>query len=189
MRLPLAVIAMLTALALACGDGDASENAPTPSPSASTAMASATPTATGPASPESGATSVVGHLVVALTVTATNGESHTVTAEVVYTRADRATGLMHREELADDAGMLFLFNSDRQSGFWMENTLIPLDIAYFTASGEIVDIIQGEPLNQTLLVPAAPYRYVLEMNAGWFEARGLGIGNTIAIPDGLPAAE
>jgi len=108
-----------------------------------------------------------------------------VTVELAVTPQQRAQGLMYRRALDPDAGMLFIFQADSRSGFWMRNTYIPLDIAYISADLTVVDIRQGTPLDETILTPAAPYRYVLEVNRGWFAAHGLGVGARVTLPPGL----
>ena len=100
----------------------------------------------------------------------------TVVAEVARTPDERAQGLMYREELAEDAGMLFIFPESSVRGFWMQNTYLPLDIAFMDASFRIVDIQQMEPLTTDQHTARAPFMYALEMNQGWFEAHGVGIG-------------
>jgi uncharacterized membrane protein (UPF0127 family) len=89
---------------------------------------------------------------------------------------------MYRRALDPDAGMLFIFPTDSRSGFWMRNTYIPLDIAYIDARFTVIDIRQGTPLDETVLTPDASYRYVLEVNQGWFAAHGLGVGARVTIP-------
>ncbi|MFN0095715.1 MAG: DUF192 domain-containing protein [Dehalococcoidia bacterium] len=118
-----------------------------------------------------------------------NGVSEPLTAEVAATVAQRTQGLMIRQELREDAGMLFLFNADQTGGFWMKDTYIPLSIAYIAADGRIVDIKDGRPLDTTVLTPTAPYRMVLEVKQGWFERHGLGVGSLVRVPAGLPAPE
>lgn len=113
----------------------------------------------------------------------------TVRIEVAATLAARQQGLMFRQELAADAGMLFLFPADVQYGFWMRNTHVPLDIAYISSAGEVLDIKAAKPLDETLLIPSKPYRYVLEVNQGWFERHEMGIGAKVSLPRDLPAAE
>ncbi len=105
-----------------------------------------------------------------------------VTVEVATTPQQRAQGLMYRRALDPDAGMLFVFPSDSRTGFWMRNTYIPLDIAYISADFTILEIRAGTPLDETVLTPAQPYRYVLEVNRGWFASRGLGVGARVTIP-------
>lgn len=123
-------------------------------------------------------------------VTVAQGDSHaTVWVEVAATFRERQQGLMLRQELAEDAGMLFLFPRDGQVGFWMKDTYLPLDIAYISAAGEVLEIRQATPLDETVLAPAQPYRYVLEVNQGWFERHGLGVGAKVTLPRGLPTAK
>lgn len=122
-------------------------------------------------------------------ITIQHGEARAeVTVELAVTPQQRAQGLMYRRELDDDAGMLFIFPTDSRSGFWMRNTYIPLDIAYINADFTIIEIRQGTPLDETVLTPASPYRYVLEVNQGWFAARRLGVGARVTIPTELLAA-
>jgi uncharacterized membrane protein (UPF0127 family) len=106
----------------------------------------------------------------------------TVSVELAVTPQQRAQGLMYRRALDPDAGMLFIFPTDSRSGFWMRNTYIPLDIAYIDARFTVIDIRQGTPLDETVLTPDASYRYVLEVNQGWFAAHGLGVGARVTIP-------
>ena len=110
-----------------------------------------------------------------------------VHVEVAATLAQRQQGLMFRAALGENEGMLFLFDRDVQTGFWMRNTRVPLDIAYIGADLRVKEIKQGTPFDETPLVPAERYRYVLEVNQGWFERNGLGPGAVIELPDGLPA--
>lgn len=126
----------------------------------------------------------------ASSVTISQGEtSHAVSVEIAATVTQRQQGLMFRQELAEDAGMLFLFAEDVRIGFWMRNTYVPLDIAYIGADGRVQEIRQAKPLDETVLTPTEPYRYVVEVNQGWFERHGLGVGATVALPDGLPTPE
>ncbi len=87
-------------------------------------------------------------------VTIADGSSTaTVTVELAVTEAERERGLMARDALADDAGMLFLFPAPSRVGFWMKGTLIPLDIAYLDADGRVLDIKHGKPLDETRARP------------------------------------
>ncbi len=113
----------------------------------------------------------------------------TVQIEIAATFATRQQGLMFRQELAESAGMLFLFNADVEHGFWMKNTYLPLDIAYISSAGEVLEIRAAKPLDETVLTPAQPYRYVLEVNQGWFERHSLGTGAKVTVPENLPSAE
>ena len=118
-----------------------------------------------------------------------NGASASVTVEFAATFEQRQLGLMHRTEMAEDAGMLFIFPNDVRTGFWMRNTNIPLDIAYIGADGRVQEIRAAKPLDETVLTPAAPYRYVLEVNQGWFQRHNLGVGARVTLPEGLPTAQ
>ncbi len=120
-------------------------------------------------------------------LTLSQGDSSaTVTVEIAATTRERQQGLMLRQELPEDEGMLFLFPRDVLIGFWMKNTYVPLDIAYISADGEVLEIRAAKPLDETTLSPEQPYRYTLEVNQGWFERHGLSAGATVKLPEGLP---
>jgi len=109
----------------------------------------------------------------------------TLEVEVVREPEERALGLMFRERLAPDSGMLFIFDSLDILRFWMKNTLIPLDIAFADEDGVIVDIQRMAALDTTTgYTSAAPARYAVEANLGWFAAGGTRVGDTI---HGLPS--
>ena len=123
-----------------------------------------------------------------LTVSSADGESSvTLTVEIANRSDQRHRGLMFRESMDELAGMLFVFQGEQTGGFWMRNTLIPLDIAYLGADGTVLDIVHGVPLSLENLTPALPYRYTLEVNGGWFERQGFGVGDVVAIPAGVEA--
>ncbi len=108
-----------------------------------------------------------------------------VEAEIANDRAERERGLMERTALAEDAGMLFVFRRERTLSFWMRNTLIPLSIAYMDAEGRIVDIEDMEPLDDQTKHPSAePAKYALEVNQGFFDERGIEVGDMVEIPEG-----
>ena len=110
-------------------------------------------------------------------------------AEIAVTPAERQTGLMLRESLPGDAAMLFVFRGENRTGFWMKDTLVPLTIAYLDGDGTVMEMRDGTPGDQTLLTPAKPYRYVLEVNRGWFQRNGLAVGAAVKIPADLPQAQ
>lgn len=105
--------------------------------------------------------------------------------EVARTEAQQRTGLMDRTSLADDAGMLFVYRSERPatSGFWMYQTLIPLDIAYLSADGEIRAIRSMVPCPPEETCPVyragQPFSAALEMNKGFFERYGVSVGDRV----------
>jgi len=102
-----------------------------------------------------------------------------VRVEIADDEAERSKGLMFRDSLPENDGMLFVYESERSLGFWMRNTLIPLDIAYIDGKGRIVDIQQMEPRDETTHLSKADAMYALEMNAGWFEAHDVGLGDVV----------
>lgn len=118
--------------------------------------------------------------VISVTVTSADGaRAVTLTVEVASRADQRQRGLMFRESLDEYAGMLFLFGEERSGGFWMRNTLIPLDIAYLAADGTVLEIVHGVPLSLDALTPTRPYRSTLEVNGGWFARHGFGAGDVV----------
>lgn len=102
-----------------------------------------------------------------------------IRVEIADDADERQQGLMFRESLEENQGMLFVYPEQRTLGFWMKNTLIPLDIAYIDREGRIVDIQQMEPQTTETHNSAAPAMYALEMNQGWFEANGIRVGDLV----------
>ena len=117
-----------------------------------------------------------------LTILNSAGESVEVPVEVADTADEQQTGLMGRTALAEDAGMLFVFDGEQQRSFWMKDTLIPLSIAFMDSEGRIVDIQDMQPLDETPHLSAEPAQYALEVNQGFFETRGLQVGDTVVLP-------
>lgn len=99
--------------------------------------------------------------------------------EIADTPEERRVGLMNRETLPDGAGMLFLFPEDTQAGFWMKDTLVPLSIAFIDSAGQIIDIQDMAPLDETLLSPGEQYRYAVEANQGWYAENSLAPGDRL----------
>lgn len=118
-----------------------------------------------------------------------NGHHEDLTVELAVTSQQRQKGLMFRQILPEDAGMLFLFPRESRSGFYMRNTYLPLDIAYLAADGTVLEIRKGTPLDETILTPQQPYSMVLELNQGWWERHGLGVGSIVHVPDDLPPGQ
>lgn len=104
---------------------------------------------------------------------------HRIEAEVANTGPGRAQGLMHRSQMAPQQGMLFVFDEQAVHCMWMKNTLIPLAVAFLDDDGRIVNIAEMKPHSEQSHCAARPVRYALEMNAGWFAARGLKPGMAI----------
>ena len=100
-----------------------------------------------------------------------------VDVEVVATEAKIERGLMYRQHLPPDDGMLFLMPETKAWSFWMHNTLIPLDIIFITPDMTIAGIAaNAEPRTDTLRKVDAPSRYVLEVNGGYCASHGVAAG-------------
>lgn len=108
---------------------------------------------------------VSGLAVIPLTVTTSRG-THRFKVEVAVTPAEQQKGLMFRTSMARDEGMIFPNSIAEQRSFWMKNTVIPLDIIYIGPDRRIVNIVRGEPYNETSLPSAGPVINVLELAAG-----------------------
>ena len=117
-----------------------------------------------------------------ITINASSGERVEVKAEIADDPAKRQKGLMERTALAENAGMLFVFNREQQLSFFMRNTLIPLSIAYIDGGGRIVDIQDMQPLDETPHPSAEPAKYALEVNQGFFNEHGVEVGNKVSLP-------
>ncbi|TGG95932.1 DUF192 domain-containing protein [Natronospirillum operosum] len=103
--------------------------------------------------------------------------------ELAVTPEQRNTGLMHREHLPPDAAMLFVYAATGQRCFWMHNTLIPLTLAFLADDGTVLQLVDMTPQSRDVHCSAMPVQYALEVNQGWFEQHGLGLGDRV---QGLP---
>jgi uncharacterized membrane protein (UPF0127 family) len=170
------VLALVLVLA-ACGGDE--ESAPTTTIEGQSEPAtSSQPTTPEPATTES---EVAGPVVVLETAA---GGDVVVPVEVADTQAEREVGLMNRESLPEDAGMIFLFDEDTSSGFWMKDTPIPLSIAFADESGTILRIFDMEPCEADpcdVYEPGVFYRSALEVNQGAFERWGVAEGDTLTL--------
>ena len=112
-----------------------------------------------------------------------SGPSASVRVEVASTDAARERGLMLREKLGADDGMLFVFPESSDHVFWMKNTFIPLDMIFIEKDGEggaVVGVVaNAEPMTTTPRGVGAPSRFVLEVNGGWSAAHGLARGDRV----------
>lgn len=121
-----------------------------------------------------------------LPVVALQAGIHVIHAEVAATPATRAAGLMMRERLGPNEGMLFVFQDKAQQCFWMRNTLIPLSIAFLDDDGRIVSVADMAPRSDDSHCSARPVRFALEMEQGWFARRALGGGAQLLNPKVFP---
>ena len=110
---------------------------------------------------------------------------HVVQAELADAFGTRMQGLMKRESLAPNHGMLFLFDGDERQCMWMKNTLIPLSVAFIDAKGAIINVADMQPHSEQSHCSSRPARYALEMTQGWFLEKGLKPGARIL---GIPGA-
>ncbi|MCX6356903.1 MAG: DUF192 domain-containing protein [Candidatus Aureabacteria bacterium] len=107
-----------------------------------------------------------------------------VSVELARRPGEQDRGLMFRKRLREDEGMLFIYDSPRVMSFWMKNTRIPLSIAFVDAGGKIVHIEDMHPYDsETRHVCPVPAQYALEMNQGWFQRNGVGVGQKMEIPN------
>ena len=114
----------------------------------------------------------------------TDGKSVPVKVEIVDDDAGRMTGLMFREKLEEDEGMLFVFEDENYRSFWMKNTLIPLDMIFIDGGLKIVDIKNEVPCKEdpcALYASKKPARYVLEVNSGFTGKNSIREGNSISL--------
>jgi hypothetical protein len=104
---------------------------------------------------------------------------HIVRAELAADFATRMQGLMYRESLAPNSGMLFVFDENATHCMWMKNTLIPLSVAFIDERGTILNIADMQPHSEQSHCAAAPALFALEMTRGWFAQRGIKPGTKL----------
>lgn len=117
-----------------------------------------------------------------LIITTSQGERIDMTVEIADTPEARQLGLMFRSSLPPNGGMLFDFGEDTTSAFWMQNTILPLSIAFITADGTIIDIKDMQPLDTSTVGASGPYRYALEANQGFFGVHNIAPGDRVTFP-------
>jgi uncharacterized membrane protein (UPF0127 family) len=102
--------------------------------------------------------------------------------EVADDPLERSLGLMYRESLPEERGMLFVYPDEQPRAFWMKNTLIPLSIAFADAKGSIIAIMDMAPDDgRTHYRSPGPAMYALEVNQGWFQRNGVKVGSEIRL--------
>jgi uncharacterized membrane protein (UPF0127 family) len=106
-------------------------------------------------------------------------------AEVADDPKERAQGLMHRDSLGADAGMVFVYPESDVRSFWMKDTRIPLSIAFLDADGVVVTLADLQPLDTRGVSSVLPAKYAVEANRGWFREHGGVVGDRVS---GLPPA-
>lgn len=112
----------------------------------------------------------------------TSSGSYPFSVEVADAAAERATGLMNRTKLADDAGMIFTWDEDTESSFWMKDTYISLDMLFINVDKSVVYIkTDATPLSEDLITPTSSYRYVLEVKNGFVGRSGVVVGDQVEL--------
>jgi len=113
----------------------------------------------------------------------TDSGTHRFVVELALTGEERAIGLMHRERMDEDAGMLFRFDTSRPVAMWMKNTLIPLDMIFIRADGTVANVHQNAvPHSEKVIGSGEPVLYVLELNGGIAEKVGIKPGDRVMHP-------
>ncbi len=109
-----------------------------------------------------------------------NGEAMHINVEIADSPDEWRYGLMNRASLPQDAGMLFVFEDDEPRYFWMDNTLIPLDMIFIASDLTIINIHENAtPLSRDIIASSGPCRYVLEVNGGLCAANGIDVGDHV----------
>ena len=102
---------------------------------------------------------------------------HEITAEVALTRTEVATGMMFRQDMAENEGMLFVFGIPHRASFYMKNTVVPLSVAYIDPEGTILEIHDLKPLDEhPVEANSDQVQYILEMRQGWFGRHNITAG-------------
>ncbi len=112
--------------------------------------------------------------------------------ELAITPEEHILGLMYRDKLEDNEGMLFIFPQEKFLSFWMKDTRIPLSVAFIKANGRIVQIESMKPYSLDTHISREKVKYALEMKEGWFKAHNVKEGDAVKIPlaaDGKETAQ
>ncbi|HXF16187.1 MAG TPA: DUF192 domain-containing protein [Burkholderiales bacterium] len=112
-----------------------------------------------------------------------------VRVEIAMTEQTRLRGLMFRDNLAENSGMLFGYPRAEVSAMWMKNTKIALSVAFIDTSGRILNIAEMEPFSEEPHASAGAAAYALEMNRGWFRKNGVKAGDRVEGLNKLPPAQ
>jgi uncharacterized protein len=116
-------------------------------------------------------------------------ERATVRVEIADDEKDRERGLMFRQHLDEDAGMIFVFSASQVVYFWMKNTRIPLDMIFADQDGKVVGIVaEAKPYSLQSVGPGLPAQYVLEVNGGFCQRHGVMVGDWLRFSGFTPHA-
>ncbi len=114
---------------------------------------------------------------------------HTLSTEVAHTQTSRTQGLMYRQSMSENKGMLFVFPETGYHSMWMVNTNIPLSVAFVDEKGMILNIANMVPHTRMAHGAAGMAKYAIEANLGWFWERGIKAGKYVSGLEKAPAAE
>jgi uncharacterized protein len=106
-------------------------------------------------------------------------KGHVIRVELANTEGTRRTGLMFRQALPENEGMLFVYEVEGKHAMWMKNTLIPLSVAFIDRSGRIINIEDMQPQTEDAHGAQASAAFSLETNQGWFKKRGIRAGDRV----------
>jgi uncharacterized membrane protein (UPF0127 family) len=116
----------------------------------------------------------------------TESGPHRFNVEIAQTEEERRIGLMYRRNLADNAGMLFVYDEPQPILMWMKNTYIPLDMIFIDAGGKVLRIERRtEPFSTDPIPSGGPVQGILEVKAGTTESIGLKPGDEVILPPGV----
>lgn len=116
-----------------------------------------------------------------LSIRRADGSTVTLRAEIADNDAERERGLMHRKEVREGEGMLFIFESDQPLSFWMKNTLVPLSIAFIASDGRLLEFHDMTPLSLAPVNSERSVRYALEVPQGWFARARIAVGDRLIL--------
>jgi hypothetical protein len=108
-----------------------------------------------------------------------------IKVELAITEEERVQGLKYRNALSPDTGMLFIYPQENILSFWMEDTTLPLSIAFIKSNGVIVDIKDMQPLSLDIIRSSTPAQYALEIAQGWFQQNQIKVGDAVIFSSGL----
>jgi uncharacterized membrane protein (UPF0127 family) len=106
-------------------------------------------------------------------------KGHSARVEMAVSEEEKRTGLMFRRSLAENSGMIFVYDTEDRWAMWMKNTYVPLSVAFIDRNGRILNIEDMQPLTEDTHQSVGPAKYALEMNLGWFTKRGIGKGDKV----------
>jgi uncharacterized membrane protein (UPF0127 family) len=116
-------------------------------------------------------------------------KGHVIRVEVANTEDSRRTGLMFRDALGENQGMLFVYETEGRHAMWMKNTLIPLSVAFIDRSGRIINIEDMQPQTEDAHGARASAAFSLETSQGWFKKRGIKAGDRVQGLERVPPSQ